>query len=184
MERTRLVSEVEDLVFSDAPDGEVLDGVIFLVHEAHVDWDWSGIYLLVDDVLVIGPFAGAEEPPGHARIEIGDGVCGTAVAENANQLVTDVRELDNYLECSLHTRSELVVLIHHEEEIVGQFDIDSDTVGAFTEEDEELLQEISQLVAPRVASLSSCRTSPALSGSESRSSSEQVSEGVPDRRFS
>ncbi len=153
MEKTRLVSKVERLVSSDAPDDVVLGGIIEAVHEAHPTWDWSGIYLLVDGALVIGPFAGSEETPDHARIEIGDGVCGTAVAENSNQLITDVRELDNYLACSLHTRSELVVLIHHEEEIVGQFDIDSDTVGAFTKEDENLLEEISTLIAPRVASL-------------------------------
>ncbi len=153
MEKTSLVSGAERLVSSDAADDVVLGGIIGAVHEAHADWDWSGIYLMVDGVLVIGPFAGSEEPPDHSRIEIGDSVCGTAVAENANQLVTDVRELDNYLACSLHTRSELVVLIHHEEEIVGQFDIDSDTVGAFTKEDENLLEEISTLIAPRVASL-------------------------------
>jgi putative methionine-R-sulfoxide reductase with GAF domain len=153
IEKTQLVSEVEDLISSDAPDDVVLSGIIEAVHEAHPTWDWSGIYLLVDEVLVIGPFAGSEEPPDHARIEVGDGVCGTAVAENSNQLVADVRQLDNYLACSLHTRSELVVLIHHKDEIVGQFDIDSDTVGAFTKEDENLLEEISTLIAPRVASL-------------------------------
>jgi putative methionine-R-sulfoxide reductase with GAF domain len=153
IEKTQLVSEVEDLISSDAPDDVVLSGIIEAVHEAHPTWDWSGIYLLVDEVLVIGPFAGSEEPPDHARIEVGDGVCGTAVAENSNQLVADVRQLDNYLACSLHIRSELVVLIHHKDEIVGQFDIDSDTVGAFTKEDENLLEEISTLIAPRVASL-------------------------------
>lgn len=157
MEKTQLVSEVEELVSSDAPDDVVLNKVIEAVHEAHPTWDWSGIYLLVDGALVIGPFAGSEETPDHSRIEIGDGVCGTAVAENTNQLVTDVRELDNYLACSLQTRSELVVLIHHEGEIVGQFDIDSDTVGAFTKDDEDLLEEISTLIAPRVASLANRR---------------------------
>lgn len=153
MEKTRLVSSAEDLVYSDAPDAEVLDGVIRLVHEAHPLWDWSGIYLMADGVLVVGPFAGSDSAPDHSRIEVGDGVCGTAVAENANQLVADVRKLDNYLACSVHTRSELVVLIHHEGQIVGQFDIDSDTVGAFTEKDEELLEELAALVAPCVASL-------------------------------
>lgn len=155
MRSAPVISEVEDLIVSDAPDDQVLQEIIKLVHEAHPAWDWSGIYLLVDEVLVIGPFAGSEEPPDHARIEVGDGVCGTAVAENSNQLVADVRQLDNYLACSLHTRSELVVLIHHEDEIVGQFDIDSDTVGAFTKEDENLLEEISTLIAPRVALLAS-----------------------------
>ena len=151
--RSKLRAEVEALVASDAPDEEVLERVVRLVHDAHPLWDWSGIYLLVDGTLVVGPFAGSEEPPEHSRIEVGDGVCGTAVAEDRNQLVEDVRELDNYLACSLSTRSELVVLIREGGRIVGQFDIDSDERGAFTEEDEALLDELATVVAPRVASL-------------------------------
>ena len=158
MKATTLRSEVEALTNSAAPDEEVLGEIIGLVHEAHPAWDWSGIYLMVDGGLVIGPFAGADEAPEHSRIEVGDGVCGTAVAENANQIVEDVRELDNYLACSLHTRSELVVLIRDSGEIVGQFDIDSDTVWAFTEEDERLLEEVAELVASRVASLAAARS--------------------------
>jgi GAF domain-containing protein len=152
-DRSKLRGEVEALVASDAPDDEVLEEVVRLVHEAHPRWDWSGIYLLVDGTLVVGPFAGSEEPPEHSRIPVGDGVCGTAVAQDRNQLVDDVRELDNYLACSLSTRSELVVLIHEDGRIVGQFDIDSDERGAFTQEDEALLEELATVVAPRVASL-------------------------------
>jgi L-methionine (R)-S-oxide reductase len=152
-DRSKLRAEVEALVASDAPDDEVLEDVVRLVHEAHPRWDWSGIYLLVDDTLVVGPFAGSEEPPEHSRIEVGDGVCGTAVAQDRNQLVDDVRELDNYLACSLSTRSELVVLIREDGRIVGQFDIDSDERGAFTQEDEALLEELATVVAPRAASL-------------------------------
>jgi putative methionine-R-sulfoxide reductase with GAF domain len=152
-DRSKLRAEVEALVASDAPDDEVLEDVVRLVHEAHPRWDWSGIYLLVDGTLVVGPFAGSEEPPEHSRIEVGDGVCGTAVAQDRNQLVEDVRELDNYLACSLSTRSELVVLIREDGRIVGQFDIDSDERGAFTQEDEALLEELATVVAPRAASL-------------------------------
>jgi L-methionine (R)-S-oxide reductase len=151
--RSKLRAEVEALVASDAPDEEVLERVVRLVHEAHPRWDWSGIYLLIDGTLVVGPFAGSEEPPEHSRIEVGDGVCGTAVAEDRNQLVEDVRELDNYLACSLSTRSELVVLIREDGRVVGQFDIDSDERGAFKQEDEALLEELATVVAPRVASL-------------------------------
>ena len=152
-DRSKLRAEVEALVASDAPDDEVLEEVVRLVHEAHPRWDWSGIYLLVDGTLVVGPFAGSEEPPEHSRIEVGDGVCGTAVAQDRNQLVVDVRELDNYLACSLSTRSELVVLIREDGRVVGKFDIDSDERGAFTQEDEALLEELATVVAPRVASL-------------------------------
>lgn len=153
METIMLMSEVRSLLVSDAPDDEVLDRIIKLVHETHPTWDWSGIYLMVDGTLIIGPFAGSDEPPEHSRIEVGEGVCGAAVAENRNQIVADVRELDNYLACSVHTRSELVVLIRVNDRIVGQFDIDSDTINAFTPEDERLLEKIGEIVAPRVASL-------------------------------
>jgi GAF domain-containing protein len=148
--RKDLGAEVEALVASGAPDEEVLGEVVRRVHEAHPIWDWSGIYLLVGDTLVLGP---ATAPADHSRIGVGEGVCGTAVAEDKNQLVEDVREVENYLACSIHTRSEIVVLIRDNGRIVGQFDIDSDTVGAFTAEDERLLDELADLVAPRVASL-------------------------------
>lgn len=145
-----LLAEAEGLVASDAPDDEVVGGVVRLVHEAHPSWDWSGIYLLTGGVLVLGP---STAPADHDRIEVGEGVCGTAVSEDKNQVVEDVREVENYLACSIHTRSEIVVLIRHEGEIVGQFDIDSDAVGAFTSEDEALLEELAGVVAPRVAAL-------------------------------
>jgi L-methionine (R)-S-oxide reductase len=145
-----LRSEVEDLVASDASDEEVLNEVVRRVHEAHPVWDWSGMYLLVGDTLVLGP---RTEPVDHSRIGVGEGVCGTAVSEGRNQVVEDVREVENYLACSIHTRSELVVLIRDQGKIVGEFDIDSDTVGAFTHEDEALLDEMGALISGRIASL-------------------------------
>lgn len=145
-----LRTEVEGLVASDAPDEEVLERVVRLVHDAHPSWDWSGIYLMKDGVLVLGP---STAPADHDRIEVGEGVCGTAVSENENQVVEDVREVENYLACSIHTRSELVVLIRDAGKVVGEFDIDSDTVGAFTEADEAMLEEMAALISGRVASL-------------------------------
>ena len=148
--REDLRSEVGELVASDAPDEAVLNEVVRRVHEAHPVWDWSGIYLLVGDTLVLGP---RTAPVDHSRIGVGEGVCGTAVSEDRNQVVEDVREVENYLACSIHTRSELVVLIKDSDKIVGEFDIDSDTVGAFRREDEALLEEMGLLISGRVASL-------------------------------
>jgi L-methionine (R)-S-oxide reductase len=148
--REDLRSEVETLVASDGPDEEVLNRVVRRIHDARPLWDWSGIYLLVGDTLVLGP---RTAPADHSRIGIGEGVCGTAVSEDRNQIVEDVREVENYLACSIHTRSELVVLIRDSGKIVGEFDIDSDTVGALTHEDEALLEEMGALISGRVASL-------------------------------
>src|SRR5215208_1872892 len=99
--RKDLGSEVGALVGSDAPDEEVLNEVVRRVHEAYPVWDWSGIYLLVGDTLVLGP---RMAPVDHSRIAIGEGVCGTAVSEDRNQVVEDVREVENYLACSISTR--------------------------------------------------------------------------------
>jgi len=148
--REDLRSEIETLVASDAPDEEVLNDVVLRIHNARPLWDWSGIYLLVGDTLVLGP---RTAPADHSRITIREGVCGTAVSDDRNQIVEDVREVENYLACSIHTRSELVVLIRDSGAIVGEFDIDSDTVGAFSAEDEALLEEMGTMISNRVASL-------------------------------
>ena len=65
-------------------------------------YNWSGIYRLDGEELILDAYVGEETE--HTRIKVGVGVCGTAVAENANQVIHDVRELSNYLACSLKTR--------------------------------------------------------------------------------
>jgi GAF domain-containing protein len=98
------------------------------------------IYVLKGDTLELGPYIGA--PTEHTRIKVGVGVCGTAIAEDADINVPDVRALDNYLACSVETRSELVVLIRDAKgRIVGQIDIDSHTAGAFGPAEEELVKQ-------------------------------------------
>jgi L-methionine (R)-S-oxide reductase len=108
-------------------------------------YDWCGVYRLEGDTLVLDEFVGA--PTDHTRIEVGVGVCGTAVAEDRNQVVEDVRELSNYLSCSLQTRSEIVVLIRKDDQVLGQIDIDGHSVGAFEASDEALLEQIAAILA-------------------------------------
>ncbi len=106
-------------------------------------FNWVGIYVLRGKFLELGPYLGA--PSEHTRIPVGRGVCGTAVSENADQNVADVRERENYLACSLETRSELVVLIRDRQgEILGQIDIDSHTPGAFGPSEEEQVRKVAQ----------------------------------------
>ena len=112
-------------------------------------YKWVGVYWLVGGELVLGPYVGAAT--NHARIPIGRGVCGAAVAAGRNQVVRDVRELDNYLACSTETRSEIVVLIRDSQgTILGQIDIDGHEVGAFTESDERLLEAVATVIVERV----------------------------------
>lgn len=108
------------------------------VHERLPQAGWTGIYWLKDDELVLGPYIGP--PTEHTRIPVGHGVCGTAVAEGRDQIVPDVRERANYLACSTTTRSEIVVLIRANGKVIGQIDIDSDKVDAFSADDHAFLK--------------------------------------------
>ena len=90
--------------------------------------NWCGFYLLRGEELVLGPFQGK---PACVRIRLGQGVCGTAVAENRTINVPDVSKVPNYLACSTATKSELVVLIRSGGRIIAQIDIDSHELDAF-----------------------------------------------------
>ena len=94
---------------------------------------WVGIYWLRGQTLVLGPYEGADTE--HTRIPIGHGVCGTAVAEDRDQVVDDVSKVRNYLACSPSVRSEIVVLIRTRGEVIGQIDVDSDQLAAFDGDD-------------------------------------------------
>ena len=142
-----IVSRVERMVDSGAPRDEVLREAVRVLKQERDHYNWVGIYLLEGDTLVLHNYIG--KPTEHARIPVGQGVCGTAVSERANQIVGDVTKLDNYLACSLETRAEIVVLIRRGSEIFGQIDIDSDRENAFTDEDESLLSLVADLLARR-----------------------------------
>lgn len=110
-------------------------------------YNWSGFYRLEGEELVLDEYVGATTD--HTRIPIGVGVCGTAVATSENQVIDDVRELENYLSCSVQTRSEIVVLVRRGDNVLGQIDIDGHEVGAFDRSDERFLERVANWVAER-----------------------------------
>lgn len=125
-----------------AESDALLRSAVHEIDSASDRFDWVGIYLLNEDVLTLHNYIGAATE--HTRIAVGDGVCGTAVAENRDINVPDVRNLDNYIACSIGTRSEIVVLIRNPNtgQVYGQLDLDSDREAAFTEADESQLRHI------------------------------------------
>ncbi len=122
-------------------------------------FNWVGIYLLEGDMLELGPYIGAATD--HTRIPVGRGVCGTAVAENADQNIADVEGHPNYLSCSIETKSELVVLIHDAGgAILGQIDIDSHTRAAFGADEEQAVRAVAAELGARVADWRATSSSP------------------------
>lgn len=127
-----------------ADQDTLLRAAVQQIESASDRFDWVGIYLLEQDVLCLHNFIGATTE--HTRITVGQGVCGTAVAENRDINVPDVRALDNYISCHAGTRSEIVVLIRDPatHRIYGQLDLDSDREAAFTDSDETELRRIAE----------------------------------------
>ena len=96
------------------------------------DINWAGFYKMTDGQLVLGPFQGK---PACILIPVGRGVCGTAVAEDRTQLVYNVHEFPGHIACDCASNSEIVVPIRKGNAIWGVLDIDSPTIGRFTETD-------------------------------------------------
>ncbi|HKA25040.1 MAG TPA: GAF domain-containing protein [Candidatus Eisenbacteria bacterium] len=146
MDSKQLVRELEEEAARGAAFETLLETAIRGLHEMDPRFHWTGIYeLFPDNVLRLGPFIGA--PTEHVFIGVGNGVCGTAVAEKRNINVPDVRNVTNYLACSTETRSELVILIRSGEKIHAQIDIDSHEVAAFDDRAVAQVQEIADWLA-------------------------------------
>ena len=109
-----------------------------LLWENLPDINWAGFYKMVDGILVLYPFQGK---PACIRIPVGRGVCGTAVAEDRIQLVYDVHQFPGHIACDCASNSEIVVPIHVNGQIWGVLDIDSPSIGRFTEDDRTGLQQ-------------------------------------------
>lgn len=116
-------------------------------------FNWTGIYLLDKEKneLVLDYYVG--KPTEHTHIPVGRGVCGSAVVEGIDKIVEDVTKEDNYLACSLETRSEIVVLIENKTEILGQIDVDSDEIAAFDKIDQKYLHQVSDLMIEKLENL-------------------------------
>jgi GAF domain-containing protein len=134
------------------PSGERLRRVCEILQTAGLSYDWVGYYLVSRDeerVLELGPFAG--EPTVHVRIGFGQGICGLAADRETTIVIGDVSAEDNYLSCSPSVRSEVVVPVYWEGELVGELDIDSHMVDGFDDADREFLEAVADLTSADVA---------------------------------
>ena len=101
--------------------------------------NWLGFYLIENNELILGPFQGH---PACVHISIGKGVCGTAVANNQTQLVDDVNTFPGHIACDANSKSEIVVPIHVNNEIIGVLDVDAPITQRFSKDDQQGLEEI------------------------------------------
>ena len=118
-------------------DITILSNAAALLWDSLEDINWAGFYLVRGGRLELGPFQGK---PACTVIEIGKGVCGTAVAQDRTQLVKNVHEFPGHIACDSASNSEIVVPMHAGGNIFGVLDIDSPILARFDEEDKAGLE--------------------------------------------
>ncbi len=126
---------------------ERLQALCAFLKENVPHYNWVGFYFRNGrkEELVLGPYAG--DPTDHTVIPFGKGICGQVAVSNRNFMVPDVKAQENYISCSIHVKSELVVPLFLNGENIGQIDIDSETLDAFGPEDERFLEFVTREVA-------------------------------------
>ena len=140
--------KIKDII-SKNQNSDVLQEVVnFLYNNFHF-YDWVGIYLVEGDFLILRSWNG-KQATDHTKIPIGNGICGSAAKSGKTEMISDVSKDDRYLACFVSTRSEIVVPIIKDDEIIGEIDIDSDVVDAFNKNDKIFLEKIADMLSKHI----------------------------------
>jgi L-methionine (R)-S-oxide reductase len=126
-----------------------MTGIVERLQRYMPKYNWVGFYMIErkdgsEPMLVLGPYIGA--PTTHTRIPLNQGICGAAASSGNTLIVDDVNQDPRYLACSIETKSEIVVPVRANGEVIGELDIDSHTPAAFSSEDRSLCELSAALV--------------------------------------
>jgi L-methionine (R)-S-oxide reductase len=137
-----LIPQIEALV-QDEPDLIANLANICAALKEQFNWLWVGFYLVKDNELVLGPFQG---PVACTRIAVGKGVCGAAWQEAKTLIVPDVDTFPGHIACSSLSKSEIVIPLFDDGDVVAVLDLDSEELNQFDETDAGYLEQIVKLV--------------------------------------
>ena len=143
MDYELLCAQVRAFAGADGWYVPLLANVAALIYDAMEDLNWAGFYLMRGGKLVLGPFQGKVA---CIHIPVGKGVCGTAVAQDRTQLVPDVHAFPGHIACDSASNSEIVVPIHSGGAVVAVLDIDSPSLGRFSDADRVGLEDVVKVI--------------------------------------
>lgn len=138
-----LTKQLQSLIEDEQNLIAILSNTSAILNDNLDQINWVGFYLIENEELILGPFQGH---PACVHIAIGKGVCGTAVAEDKTQLVKDVHAFPGHIACDANSKSEIVIPIHVNDEIIGVLDIDAPITDRFTNEDKKGLEVIVKVI--------------------------------------
>ena len=139
---TTLIPQIEALLYGEFDMIANLANISAALKE-QFKWFWVGFYLVKNNELVLGPFQG---PVACTRIALGKGVCGIAWQQAKTLIVPDVDAFPGHIACSSLSRSEIVVPVFHNNEVVAVLDVDSELLDQFNETDAQYLEQIIKLL--------------------------------------
>ena len=142
-----LYEQVKALIQTEKDEIANMSNIAAIIHDTFKFW-WTGFYRVINNELVLGPFQG---PVACTRIAYGKGVCGTAWKEGRTIVVDDVHEFPGHIACSSASKSEIVVPIFKDNQVVAVLDIDSEKFATFDNIDKEWLEKIIDLVQPSIS---------------------------------
>jgi len=147
MKTDSLSAKIEAEISSDIDQKEGLQLICQLLYDCIETYDWVGYYLHhpKKKELVLNAYVGKSTE--HTNIPFGKGICGQVALSNKNFIVDDVNAQDNYIACSLDVKSEIVIPLFVNDKNIGQIDIDSHQLKAFSEKDAAFLTQVNRLVA-------------------------------------
>lgn len=140
---SQLISQAKSLVSGEQDLIANMANISALLFNGLEDVNWAGFYLYKDEQLVLGPFQGQ---PACIRIPMGKGVCGTSASTQTVQRIDDVHGFDGHIACDAASNSEIVVPIVVNNALIGVLDIDSPNHARFTQDDEDGLVEIANIL--------------------------------------
>ena len=141
-----LLSQVKAMVKDETDSVANMANVAALIQEAFHFW-WTGFYRVIGEQLLLGPFQG---PVACTRIGFGKGVCGTSWKERRTIVVEDVEQVPGHIACSSESKSEIVVPLLKNGEVVGVLDIDSERLATFDETDQLWLEQIAEVITAKL----------------------------------
>ncbi|WKN31436.1 GAF domain-containing protein [Porifericola rhodea] len=141
----QLLPQIEGLISGESNMIANLANVSAALKQTFNFW-WVGFYLVEGEELVLGPFQG---PIACTRIKPGKGVCGTSYSEKKTLIVEDVDKFPGHIACSADSRSEIVVPVIKDGQVLMVIDVDSEQLANFDEVDQRYLEELAQMIANR-----------------------------------
>lgn len=138
-----LLKQIESIIDKDIPLVSNLANVAALLYKME-DINWAGFYLLDKDRLILGPFQGEVA---CTIIPLNKGVCGSSASKKETIIVDDVNTFKGHIACSAKSKSEIVVPIIKNNQLIGVIDIDSPIYSRFARKEKEFVEAVSELLA-------------------------------------